>query len=122
MPSPQDVINDYMAAWNETDAGKRKALIERCWADDGLYCDPQSDVRGRDGLDATIAGMHTQAPGASIIATSGVDQHHNQIRFAWAFKTADGATPIVGIDAGEFAADGRLARIVGFWGEPPVKA
>ena len=51
--------------------------------------------------------------------TSGVDQHHSQIRFAWAFVDKDGKRAIEGIDIGELADDGRLSRIVGFWGAPP---
>jgi hypothetical protein len=88
MASTQEIVEAYVAAWNEPDADKRKKLIEQCWADDALYCDPQADIRGRDGLEATIAGFHAQ-----------------------------GNTPIEGVDVGELAADGRLARIVGFWGQ-----
>lgn len=119
--STNDVIQAYMAAWNEPDEAKRKPLLERCWADDGLYVDPQADVRGRDALSAIIGGMHGSMPGARIEITSGLDTHHNQVRFAWAFVQADGKRAIEGIDAGEFAADGRLARIAGFWGAPPAK-
>ena len=119
-PSTADVIRDYVAAWGETDAAKRRALLERCWGDDALYCDPMSDGRGRDALDSFIAGMHAQQPGARIEMTSGVDQHHNQIRFAWAFIAPDGSRAIEGIDAGEIGPDGRLSRIVGYWGAPPA--
>jgi hypothetical protein len=117
----QDIINDYLAAWNEPDEAKRRGFIERCWADDGLYCDPLSDGRGRDALNGFIAGMHGQQAGARIELTSGVEQHHNQIRFAWAFIGPDGKRAIEGIDVGELAADGKLARIVGFWGSPPAQ-
>jgi len=115
-----ETVKTYIAAWNEPDAAKRKPLIDACWGDEGRYCDPQADVTGRAALDATIAAMHAQAPGATIDLISGIDQHHDQIRFAWAFRTADGNVPIRGIDVGEVAPDGRLARIVGFWGEPPA--
>lgn len=118
MPT-KDIVETYMAAWSEPDRALRAPLIEQCWADDGLYCDPVAEGRGREALDGFIAGMHTQQPGAKIILTSGIDQHHNQIRFAWAFIQADGATAIEGIDVGELAEDGRLARIIGFWGPPP---
>jgi hypothetical protein len=122
MPAAADVISDYLHAWNEADPAKRKVLLERCWADDGRYVDPPTDGTGREALDAIIAGLHAQQPGARIEPTSGIDQHHDQVRFAWAFVGADGKTAIEGIDVGELAPDGRLARIVGFWGAPPHKA
>jgi hypothetical protein len=110
-----------MAAWGEKDEAKRKALIEQCWGDDALYCDPVAEGRGRDALAQIIAGFHAQQPGARIEAASGIDQHHNQIRFAWTFVQADGKVAIEGIDAGEIGDDGKLTRIVGFWGAPPAK-
>jgi hypothetical protein len=90
-------------------------------ADDALYCDPVADGRGRDDLDSFIAGLHAQQPGARVELTSGIDQHHNQIRFARAFVAADGSRPIEGIDAGEIGPDGRISRIVGYWGAPPAQ-
>jgi hypothetical protein len=121
MPSTADTVNAYMAAWNEADENKRKALVEQCWADDGLYCDPVSEGRGREALLKIIAGMHAQQAGARIDLTSAIDQHHNQVRFAWSFVGADGKTAIEGIDVGELAADGKIGRIIGFWGAPPAK-
>lgn len=119
MATTAETIDTYMRAWNEADARKRSALLEQCWSVDGVYIDPMSDVRGRDGLDSAIGGMHAQQTGASIVLASGVDQHHNQVRFRWEFRQPDGKTAIAGIDYGELASDGRLARIIGFWGEPP---
>ena len=121
MPTTADTVAAYLAAWNEPDAAKRMALLDKAWADGGVYIDPLSDVKGRDGLSDTIAGFHTQQPGAAIVIASGIDQHHNQIRFRWDFIGADGKVAVAGIDVGEFAPDGRLARIIGFWADPPAK-
>jgi hypothetical protein len=126
MPTAKEIVDVYMAAWNERDAAKRRPLIDACWAEDadasasGLYCDPVADGRGRDALEGFIAGMHAQQPGATILLTSGIDQHHNQIRFGWAFVDAEGKRAIEGIDVGELGEDGRLRRIVGFWGGVPA--
>jgi len=121
MPNTEEiVVNAYMAAWNEADEGKRRRLLEKAWADDGAYTDPQSDVAGREALVELIGGMHGQMPGARIDVRSKTDLHHNKLRFAWRFVSGDGSMTIDGIDFGELADDGRLAKIVGFWGQPPA--
>lgn len=113
----KEVVDAYIAAWNEKDETKRKQLIEQCWAQDATYTDPIADVKGRDGLAAAIAGFHAQMPDARIELTSKVDEHHGRIRFGW--KLVNGPQPMEGIDIGQVAADGRLASIVGFWGANP---
>jgi hypothetical protein len=35
-------VREYVAAWNEPDAATRLKILERCWADDGAYVDPNS--------------------------------------------------------------------------------
>jgi hypothetical protein len=45
-----------------------------------------------------------------------VDLHHGRLRFAWKLTDASGRTVVEGIDFCELASDGRLRRIVGFFG------
>lgn len=116
----QQIVEAYGASWREPDVAKRRALLEQAWADDATYTDPQSDVAGRDGLIDLISGFQAQVSGAQIVATSAVDVHHEKFRFTWAMKSADGATMMEGIDYGELAPDGRIQKIVGFFGPPPV--
>ena len=52
---------------------------------------------------------------------SGIDLHHNVVRFLWRLVRADGSTGDVSIDFGEVDASGRLTKIVGFFGEAPKK-
>ena len=40
MSTPQALADHYIAAWNETDADARRALIARTWAEDATYVDP----------------------------------------------------------------------------------
>jgi hypothetical protein len=115
-----EIIDAYMNAWNETDEAKRRALLDTAWADAGVYTDPMSDVTGREALVELIASFHKQMPGATIAMASGIDSHHDRVRFAWKLLTPQGATQIEGIDVGQLAADGRLQSITGFWGSPPA--
>jgi hypothetical protein len=111
-----EIVDAYCAAWNEGDDAKRRALLESSWADKGTYTDPTAHVEGRDALDAHIAGFTERMPGHRIDPTSWVDEHHGWFRFSWKIVGPDGATVLEGFDVGEQAADGRIARIVGFFG------
>ena len=114
-----EVVAAYGAAWNEADEAARRKLLDDAWSDDGAYCDPTATVSGRDALVAHIAGFHQQFPGARINQASGVDEHDGWLRFAWTMLGPDGATIIDGFDVGELGPDGRLLRIVGFFGPFP---
>lgn len=109
----------YCAAWNEIDPEARGKLLQQVWADDGVFVDPTSDVVGREALSQAIAGFQKQFPGARIEMASRTDRHHDVIRFSWRAIGADGATLIEGIDFGELDDQGRLRKIVGFWGPLP---
>lgn len=118
--SVSEVVETYGAAWGETDDAKRRALLERSWADDGEFIDPQSHTKTREELVELIASFQKQFAGAAIVATSGVEEHHGWLRFTWTFQGADGNAIFEGFDVGELAPDGRLQKIVGFWGPAPA--
>jgi hypothetical protein len=114
------VVDDYMRAWQEPEPAARRALLEQCWAADGVYSDPMVQVTGRDGLADHIGGFQAAQPGARIELASGVDEHDGQLRFAWRMRAADGAVALEGTDFGELDGEGRLRRIVGFFGPLPA--
>jgi SnoaL-like domain len=116
MPNVEEVVALYAAAWNEPDTAARRRVLERAWADAGVYADPTARVEGREALVTHIAGFQAQMPGARIIVTSGIDEHHGALRFTWSLRAGDGSTVTDGIDFGELADDGRLRRITGFFG------
>ncbi len=120
--TPEEAVELYGAAWSEPDETKRRELLERAWADDGVYTDPTAEVTGRDALVAHIGGFLDQTQGARIVITSGVDSHHGtRLRFSWQMQNADGAVLADGIDYGQLDEDGRLELIVGFFGPfPPL--
>jgi hypothetical protein len=51
---------------------------------------------------------------------SGIDVHHTMVRFLWRLVRADGTCGDTSIDFGEVGSDGRLVKIVGFFGPPPT--
>jgi hypothetical protein len=116
------IVDTYLATWNETDPKRRAQLIERAWAGDGRYADPMLEARGHAALGEMVAGVQSKFPGHRFRRRSGVDTHHDQLRFALDLVAPDGAVVVAGIDIGILTADGRLERITGFFGEAPALA
>lgn len=114
--SMRETIDLYCAAWSTGDPVRRRALLDQVWSSGATYTDPTVHVEGADALERHIAGVQAQRPGAVIERTSDVDAHHGVARFAWHLRRADGSTLPEGIDIVDFTADGRIARIVGFFG------
>ena len=115
-----DIVTAYMAAWNEPDAATRQSLLAKCWGDGGAYVDPTVSLTGRDALGAHIAKVRAARPGSRLEFISSIDVHHDVVRFLWRLVRADGTCGDVSIDFGEVGSDGRLAKIVGFFGSAPA--
>ncbi len=120
MSDINELVQRYLAAWNETDAGARRAVLEEVFAEDGVYTDPLVSVRGRDGLDAAIAAVQGQFGGLVFSFGGAVDAHHDIARFVWHLGP-EGAEPVVvGFDVVQVGEDGRISRVLGFLDKVPA--
>jgi hypothetical protein len=115
MPSRQETLDAYVAAWNTTDAAECRRLLERSWADTATYTDPTTHLQGRDALVAHCTGLAIRRAGARVVITGDVDSHHQVARFPFAVVGVDGSRLRSGIDFAEFGPEGELTRIVGFF-------
>ena len=121
MTSPTELVDRYIAAWNETDAPRRKDLIDRTWTDDALYLDPVMEGVGKSGINVMIEGVQKKFPGWQFQRTSDVDAHHDCLRFTWVLGP-DGGAPIAGgVDFG-VTCDGLLRKVTGFLNFAPQPA
>jgi hypothetical protein len=116
-----ELVDTYFDMWRATDEATRADLIARVFTPDGRHVDPHADVAGHEALAAMLAGVHAAYPGFTIERTSGIDQHGQQLRYAWQLASADGTPLVAGIDTAELDADGRFVRIAGFWGDLPAR-
>jgi len=110
-----DLIDRYIATWNETDRLRRRDLIAATWTETATYLDPMLQGDGRDGIDAMIAAVQERYPGHRFKRTGDVESHHDRVRFTWDLAPEDGAPVVSGTDFGIVAADSRLAAITGFF-------
>jgi hypothetical protein len=110
----------YVAAWNCPDPSQCAELLARCWTAQATYTDPAVRLTGAGELAAHIASRQAARPGAVVEIVGEVRSHHEWATFAWRVRH-EAAVPVSGIDCVEFAADGRLNRVVGFF-DPPAGA
>src|SRR5918911_1082706 len=109
-----NVIDIYLDALNEGDDAARAKLVAQAFTEDARFSDPLLEAAGRDEIARLAPVVQAQFPGARFRRTTEVDAHHDFIRFGWELRAEDGSVIVAGIDAGVIAADGRLARVVGF--------
>ncbi len=114
-----ELIDRYLACWNETDEAARRALVSQVWAEDATYVDPLAEARGRDEIDATIAAVQGQFDGFVFSPIGTPDSHHQQTRFTWGLGPAGGEPLVVGFDVAVTDADGRLVTVLGFLDKVP---
>jgi hypothetical protein len=117
--TPEEAVAAYGSAWAEADAEGRLAILERCWASDGVYVDPSGRADGREALSTHISGFQQAFARHRIDLVSGVDEHDGYLRFAWKMSGPDGAVVMEGVDFGHLDIDGRLKLICGFFGPLP---
>ncbi|GAB7549995.1 nuclear transport factor 2 family protein [Cupriavidus sp. 8B] len=109
----------YLAAWNETDAARRRALIVSTWTESASYVDPLMRGDGHAGIDAMIAAVQARFPGLRFSRATPVDAHGGNLRFTWELAPAGAAAVVVGTDFATVAADGRLQSMTGFIDRAP---
>ena len=113
-----DVVDAHLAAYGEPDGDRRRALVERAWAPDGTLTDPPFEpTTGHDAIDRLYGEVQGQYPGHTFRRSSAVDGHHGFARYGWEMLDAAGGLVLAGTDVVETALDGRLAGVVGFFGD-----
>jgi hypothetical protein len=118
----QEIIERYIAAWNETDAAARHSLVASLWGPDGSYTDPLADVRGPDAIAGLIGAAQQQFPGLVFTLGGPVDANHNQARFTWHLGPAGGEPVVIGFDVMVLSGDGQIRSVHGFLDQVPAAA
>jgi hypothetical protein len=122
MSNVNEVVVRYLAAWNEPEPKRRRDLVAKAWTDDGTYVDAAREGRGHDSLDAMIATAQGHFPGYRLHLASGIETHHDNLRFSWvAGGTAEAPLYIKGTDFVVVAGDGRIKSVVGFVDAAPAR-
>ncbi len=104
-------------AWNEPSADKVRGHLIAALTDDIYFCDPTIRLTGIDAFEKMVFDVQARLPGAVYSRTSAVDSHHDLHRYHWAIHVGDKQV-VQGFDVVE-ERDGKVAKVLGFFGELP---
>jgi hypothetical protein len=119
MSNLEQIVDRYLAAFNETDDGRRGEMLQGLYTSESTYTDPHVQVRGPQGVEAFIAQTQERFPGYTFKLGGPVDAHHEQARFQWHAGPPEQPDMFVGFDV--IVTDGeRIRDVYGFMDAAPA--
>ena len=115
----QEIVERYLAAWNEKDAQRRRELVDALWTENGSYTDPLADATGRAEIDGLIGAVQQQFPDFVFTLGGPVDAHHEQARFTWHLGTAGAEPAVIGFDVAVLNGGNQIRSVYGFLDKVP---
>jgi hypothetical protein len=101
---------NLLDVFNERDPERRWAAVERTYAPDVRFLDPDEVVEGREALHAKAGRLLDQAPGFVFTAAGAVMVNHDMGHLAWNLGP-EGQPPVVrGLDIA-LVADGLIRSV-----------
>lgn len=110
------LVDTHLEAYAEPDRARRTELLAQVWADDGQLLDPPFDGTGIAAIADLVDTVLEHFPGHAFRRTTAVDEHHAYARYGWELVGPDGTVAVGGTDVAEIV-DGRIVRVVGFFGD-----
>ena len=120
-PDAARIAEQYIAVWNETDAGRRLAMLESHWRADATYVDPVMQGAGHAQISALIGGVHQRYPGFRFKLKGQADAHGENLRFSWMLGPSGAEDLVEGTDFVRIEG-GKLQSVTGFLDKVPVGA
>jgi SnoaL-like domain len=112
------IVDTMLAVWNERDLSRIRSHLEAALTADITFIDPTIETHGHGEFEQNVRNFRAKYPVAVIRRASGIDSHHKLHRYGWEI-TSDGKVALVGFDVAETAEDGKICRVLGFFGALP---
>jgi hypothetical protein len=118
-----ELVERYMAIWNEPDARARRWQIAALWTEDAAHFTPSMEVHGHTALEQRVTTAWekwVRDTGHTFRSCRDADSHHGGVKFHWEMVTPSGEVSSLGFDFLVLSADGRIASDHQFL-EPAVR-
>ena len=114
-------LKPYLDAFVESDSTLRLSLLQQGLTENAEIWGPRRVFTGYAEISEKITGFHENWPNCRLVLASGVVCFSNAGHFAKAIVSSDGSILASGHSVVELAQDGRISRVLAFWGpQPPL--
>jgi hypothetical protein len=120
IPRIENLVDSWLAAYGDPDPARRLAAIRAGWHAQGHLIDPPMEAAGHQGISDQAATLQSQFPGHRFERSTAIDAHHHSLRYGWKLLDGQGAPVLEGQDVVDLDVDGRILRVVGFFGAQPA--
>jgi hypothetical protein len=114
MPNTNEIVDRYIATWNETDTARRTELVARTFTQAARYADPLATSDGHAAIAGLIAAVQAQFPGHVFKRRGIADAHATYLRFSWSLGLPNQKPVAGGTDFATVDTEGRLVSVTGF--------
>jgi uncharacterized protein YndB with AHSA1/START domain len=108
-----DAVAAWFAAWNDTDADRRRTTLAAAVSADVRFRDAHGDVYGMDELVNHAGAVQRFMPGLRLEMRDTLRRAHELALADWAAVAPDGKVALSGTNVFRFDADGRIAEVIG---------
>ena len=113
-------LKPYLEAFTERDPARRQELLAQGLPADAEICGPNRIFSGYAEIAEKIVGFQKNWPDCRLVLTSGVVSFGSAGHLAKAIVNSTGLVLASGHSVVELAPDGRISRVLAFWGPPPT--
>jgi hypothetical protein len=113
---PNQILNNYLSAWNTLDAAARSLAMAGVVAEDCYYADAHlpEPLRGRELHDRFIDRFREKFPDLRLQLVGEPQSHHGYFRFRWELIKTDNSVFVKGCYFGEINETGQIEKVIGF--------
>ena len=109
-------LKPYLDAFVEHDVARRMELVEQSLTPSAEIWGPSRVFTGYAEISEKIDGFQKKWPGCRLVITSGIVCFRNAGHLGMTMVNADGSVLASGFSVAELAVDGRISRVLAFWG------
>ncbi len=98
MSYPHDLIERYVAMWNETDPNQRQERVAELFTQTAIRYNPVAIQHGREAIAEAVNTSHERfiAKGFRFRALDNALAHHDVIKFSWEMIDSNSAVDSIG--------------------------